>query len=39
MTPAVFFWYVLPLLIGACGIGWLYFDNRGKSRERPHPGE
>jgi len=39
MTPAVFFWYILPLLIAVCGIAWLYFDKRDKSRERPNSGE
>ncbi len=40
MTPAIFFWYVFPLLIGVAGLGWLYVDKHSSGHiHHPHPGE
>ncbi len=36
MTPDIFFWYVLPLIIAACAFGWIIYDRRARG---PHPGE
>lgn len=38
MTIEVFFWYVLPFLIGAGALGWMVYDSR-RARQNPHPGE
>lgn len=28
MTANVFFWYILPLIIAAGGLGWIAYDRR-----------
>lgn len=38
MTLEIFFWYVLPYIIGAAGLGWILFD-RWREKHRQHPGE
>lgn len=38
MNAAVFFWYILPLIIAGAGYAWLRYD-KARQDHRLHPGE
>lgn len=41
MSSAFFFWYILPLLIGALGLAVAFYSRYIEKKTRPnhHPGE